>query len=1428
MLRRSRRAASPSAAPRRRGRPAGLSHEPLEPRALLTAFSFGGGVLDLVIDNLDEAIVTTATGGDGYSVTTNRVFTGLDVPGKLVGNGTNTLTVSPSLGVVTAFITDTALGATVTFGTSAPGATYDADFILSLAIPGSGTVNFDGATAFSGAHSLSVTAARIDVNAALSSASGFLTLDAEEGFQSVGVAAGVAISATGSVTTAGGSIDISGRGGDGILGDQVGITVLGSVSAGDDGTTFGKVTLTGIGGASSGEGTGNHGVVVGPGASVSSTGGAISITGTGASVNGDAVGVVLAGLVRTLSAAGAPGDVVIEGFGGGAPVGTSGNYGIWLQTTGEVRTAAGSVSATGHAGVGNPLGFFPYTDSPGLYDDNGSVVSATGALSFTADSFFADLASGGVISTAGTVSIRNLLAGQVFDLGPDLNPFLEAIVASRLIVGRDDVQPVITQGTAPGGTLSLPAGTALELIGSSISLRAPVTTPGAAQRFRGPVRLGDLAPSADVTLGATAARFDATIDGGGRSLSILGDAEFRGAVGGLVDLLVSGATIAAADVTTSGQQSYSGTVTLDAPLVTLTAASGSFGAGVAGAGRSLAIDFAGTTAIDGALFTGLAALSTGNGGTTTLAGVLTTAGTQTFGDSVVLAADTTLASGGGNVVFSSSLDGARNLALAAGSGLVRFEQAVGSGFPLASLLVSSAWGVTALSTVAIDGSAPGAAVNGLVLAGVGNVDMQVPGSSVRNSAGSGVLLISSAGTSLAGFTIRDHGAYGVYVSGNSPGTSLRGSTIAGNAVGVYLSAAGGMTIEAGNLIVGNDSYGIYATGVATQTTSIRGNTVDGSGSGVYGVFLDDAKNIHLGEAGNGNLITASMIGIQASAGLGSSAVIDNRVEANGSGIVLDDARHLAISGDNRIAANPSYGLLARGVFIDTVVSGATISGSTVGMCLSGATGLSVQGGNVVRDNSAHALYAVGDGTGTVVRGNTFAGMGAGTVGVFLDGVDGLALGGIDPGAGNVVRDAAVGIWARGTLGGSSVRGNTVDTNGSGVVLADATGLVVDGGNVVSRASAYGLLVSGDATGTTFSGNVVDTNVAGVVLSAATSATIGGGNTITGSSAFGVFIGGVSTGSRVSGNTISGGGSFGAFLDGATGATLGDGNVLSGWTVGVYARGALDGSEIRANTVTGGTAGAILSSARGLGLAGGNRFTAASAYGILAEGDCSGTSIAGNTVDQNVVGIWLAGATGLAVQGSNQIVANTAHGIYAAGDATGTRVVGNTVNGSSVGAHGVFLDGVSGLALGGSGAGELNTVTGSAVGIFARGSLAGSSVVGTMVSGNQTGLLLSGARGLVVNGGNHFVGSAAFGLYGTGDCEGTLVEGSQIESNSSGVVLEDARGLSIVNANRLVSNTAFGLYAKGNSTGTTVVGNTISGNGLNIDTTAAVGGTFQAS
>jgi parallel beta-helix repeat protein len=917
---------------------------------------------------------------------------------------------------------------------------------------------------------------------------------------------------------------------------------------------------------------------------------------------------------------------------------------------------------------------------------------------------------------------------------------------------------------------------------------------------------------------------------------VVGNAVFDNAVTGLLNRGVRGTTLAAATITTTGTQTYGGTMTLGAPLVTLVGTTGSFGGGVAGAGNSLAINLSGATAIDGATFSGIHDLSTGGGGSTTLVGSVITTGIQSYGDAVTLAGDASLATGGGNVLFGNHLDGARNLSINAGTGLVTFAQAVGATNPLGSLAIHSAAGVTASSTVALDGSAVGAAPNGLVIAtGVNAVDMHVAGSTVRNYSGSGIILQSSLASTVSGFTVEDNGAYGVFVEGDVSGSVVSGNTIQGNVVGVYLAGAGGLLVNGANQILGNTAYGIYGSGTAASTTTIAGNLVDGQGVSSYGAFLDNAKNIHIGAAGlgGGNTISHAAIGIYAADGLASSRVINNVIDHNGSGVVLMHTRHLAIEGANQLLDNASFGILAQGAFLDTSISGNTISGSIVGVNLSDATGIVVDGGNQILGNTAHGVYAVGDGTDSIVRGNSINGSGVGAFGVFLDGVAGLTLGGTLGGEGNTVTGSSIGLYARGSLAGTAVRGNTFDANGSGAVIAAAADLLINTGNHFTHSTSYGLLAQGVCDGTVIAGNTLGTSAVGLGLSGATGLVVNGGNQLVGNTSLGMYATGVADGSRVTGNTIDGIGSgvFGMFLDGVTGLVAGDtgvGNDVTGWQVGVYARGALGGSVVASNIVTGNGTGAVLTGATGLLVNGGNRFGDSTAYGLLAEGASDGSVVAGNLIDANVVGVCIVGASGLTVRDGNQILGNSAQGVYATGDATGTKVVGNTINGVGTGAFGVFLDGVTGMTVGELPAGGINTITGYSNGIYAQGNLLGSTVANNALTGNQSGIVLVSASDLAVRDGNRVIGSSAFGLYGSGDCAGTVVEANSFEGNSSGVVLDGARNLNIVNLNRMISNTAFGLYAKGVSTGTTVMGNTISGNGQNVETSAATGGTFQTS
>ena len=171
---------------------------------------------------------------------------------------------------------------------------------------------------------LNVAAARnIAITADLSTSTGNIVLDADNGFQQTGNFIGVNISGAGvDVTTAGGNITIDGRGGDAAGGNQIGIQVSGGakVQAGNNGATLGTVTITGTGGGTTGNT--NYGVyVTGANSLITSSGGLVAVTGTG----------------------------------GGS--GTSQfNSGVFVSVDGQI-SAGGTVTVTGTAGIGaNSLG----------------------------------------------------------------------------------------------------------------------------------------------------------------------------------------------------------------------------------------------------------------------------------------------------------------------------------------------------------------------------------------------------------------------------------------------------------------------------------------------------------------------------------------------------------------------------------------------------------------------------------------------------------------------------------------------------------------------------------------------------------------------------------------------------------------------------------------------------------------------------------------------------------------------------------------------------------------------------------------------------------------------------------------------------------------------------------------------------------------
>ena len=141
----------------------------------------------------------------------------------------------------------------------------------------------------------------------------------------------------------------------------------------------------------------------------------------------------------------------------------------------------------------------------------------------------------------------------------------------------------------------------------------------------------------------------------------------------------------------------------------------------------------------------------------------------------------------------------------------------------------------------------------------------------------------------------------------------------------------------------------------------------------------------------------------------------------------------------------------------------------------------------------------------------------------------------------------------------------------------------------------------------------------------------------------------------------------------------------------------------------------------------------SAIGLRATGALASTVITGSTFIGNVQGAYLAGTGitfGLAGQG-NVLTGNasTTAGIYITGVSTGTIVQGNAVSQAT---SGISIVSATGATVGGTGAGQFNSVAYATNGVFGTGTCTSSSVIKTAFGANVTKTYnTAGARGLNV-------------------------------------------------------------------------------------------------
>ena len=200
---------------------------------------------------------------------------------------------------------------------------------------------------------------------------------------------------------------------------------------------------------------------------------------------------------------------------------------------------------------------------------------------------------------------------------------------------------------------------------------------------------------------------------------------------------VTGVTLAA-NVTSSGTQTYYAPITLSGSR-TLTASTVNFTSTLAGGSNALIISA--NLDLDGAA-TGLTSLNVY--GTSNLGASVTTTSTQTYQGAVTVSADITLTTTNSNIDFDAIVNAdtaGRALTLAAGSGDVTFDNAIGGSTALGNLNITTgaltAGAIKAQGTITVNNSAS-SAITGIISDGAT--------AAILTKTGAGTLTLSGTNT----------------------------------------------------------------------------------------------------------------------------------------------------------------------------------------------------------------------------------------------------------------------------------------------------------------------------------------------------------------------------------------------------------------------------------------------------------------------------------------------------------------------------------------------------------------------------------------------------------------------------------------------------------------------------------------------------------
>lgn len=368
-----------------------------------------------------------------------------------------------------------------------------------------------------------------------------------------------------------------------------------------------------------------------------------------------------------------------------------------------------------------------------------------------------------------------------------------------------------------------------------------------------------------------------------------------------------------------------------------------------------------------------------------------------------------------------------------------------------------------------------------------------------------------SGVNGAGILINGTGTNNNLVQGNLVGTDKTGHVALGNSLGILIeqgaknNTIGGLSrtpgMGPGNVISGNNLHGVWIKDLGSDGTVIQGNIIglDLTGSNALGNAQDGiAINLGIGARIGGtdpmarNIISANRTGIGLStSGSNLSTRIDGNYigtdisgtvdRGNNLGIAIGSAPGTRVGGTAPGAGNVISGN-ATGISISNishpVIDGmynSVIQGNTIGLNAAGTAsvgngtgivvtnednligGTTAEAGNTIAGNSVQGIRVTTAGAvDNVIQGNRIGTNAAGTaglgnaVGIVIEGGLNTVVGGIAPGAGNVMAyNQGPGVRLDTAMGAASnVSRNAIFGNGGLGIDAGAAGVTMnDAGDV---------------------------------------------------------------------------------------------------------------------------------------------------------------------------------------------------------------------------------------------------------------------------------------------------------------------------------------------------------------------------------------------